>query len=190
MVRKILFLLLTVFVFFLLVNTGCKKSTAVDPPGQGYEDPLLPLKTLTVTSSAFGHGDKIPAKYTCEGENISPPLHWDKIPQGTKSFAVVFEDRSWRFIHMVLFDLPPDITDLPEDIKQNLPAGAQFGKTDSKIKGYFGPCPNPGDSNDYYFYVYALDTVLNLSPDTDSSQLMANMSGHILAWGELLGIYR
>jgi Raf kinase inhibitor-like YbhB/YbcL family protein len=91
---------------------------------------------------------------------------------------------------MVLFGLPPDITGLPEDINDNLPAGASFGSNDTRVNGYYGPCPTAGDNNRYCFSVYALDTLLNLSPDTRRIELMDAIEGHILAWGELMGIYR
>jgi len=191
MKKKVLFISIIVLGIFLLVNTNCKKSSEAESlPGTDNIDPMEQLKTLIVTSTAFAHGETIPQRYTCDGENLSPPLHWDNVPAGTQSFAVVIYDESWAFVHMVLFDLQPDITGLPEDINNNLPAGARFGKNNTRINGYYGPCPSPGDSNKYYFFVYALDTVLNLSSDTDRIRLMNAMDGHILAWGELLGIYR
>ncbi len=189
MKKKVLFILFIVLGIFLLVNTNCKKSSEIEPPPGNGTDPLERLKTLTVTSTAFAYGEKIPQIYTCDGENISPPLHWENVPAGTQSFAVVIFDDSAGFVHMVLFNLQPDITSLPEGISNNLPAGAQFGRNDAR-GGYFGPCPPPGASNRYYFYVYALDTLLNLNSDTDMLRLMNAMNGHILAWGELLGIYR
>lgn len=191
MKKKVLFILIIVLCIFLLVHTNCKKSSEIESsPGTDNIDPMEQLKTLIVTSTAFAYGATIPHKYTCDDEDISPPLHWDNVPAGTQSFAVVIYDESWAFVHMVLFDLPPDITGLPEDINNNLPAGARFGTNNRRVYGYFGPCPSAGDSNDYYFYVYALDTVLNLGSDTDRIRLMNAMEGHILAWGELLGIYR
>jgi Raf kinase inhibitor-like YbhB/YbcL family protein len=191
MKKKVLFILFIVPGIFLLVNTNCKKSSEIEPPpDNGNIDPMERLKTLTVTSTAFAYGEKIPQGYTCDGENISPPLHWENVPAGTQSFAVVMYDDNAGFVHMVLFNLQPDITGLPEDIRNHLPAGAQFGQNNNRVNGYFGPCPRPGDSNMYYFYVYALDTLLNLNSDTDMLRLMNAMNGHIMAWGELLGIYR
>lgn len=191
MKKKVLFISFIVLGIFLLVNTNCKKSSGLEsPPVTDTIDPMDALKTLVVTSTVFAHGGTIPQRYTCDDENISPPLHWENVPAGTQSFAVVLYDMDWAFVHLVLFDLPPDITGLPEDINANLPADAIFGTTDSRVTGYFGPCPSAGDSNQYYFYVYALDTVLNLSSDTDRLQLMDAVDGHILAWGELMGVYR
>lgn len=191
MKKKVLFISFIVLGIFLLVNTNCKKSSEVESsPDTNNIDPMEQLKTLVVTSTAFAYGEKIPQRYTCDDVNISPPLHWDNVPAGTQSFAVVIYDDDCGFVHMVLFDLPPDITGLPEDINNNLPAGATFGSNDTRVNGYYGPCPSAGDNNKYYFYVYALDTVLNLSPDTRRIELMSAIEGHILAWGELLGIYR
>ena len=191
MKKKVLFISFIVLGIFLLVNTNCKKSSEIEPPsGNDNIDPMERLKTLIVTSTEFAYGEKIPQRYTCDGENISPPLHWENVPAGTQSFAVVMFDDSVGFVHMVLFNLPPDITSLPEGISSHLPAGAQFGKNDSLVIGYFGPCPWGGSSNNYYFYVYALDTLLNLNSDTDRRRMMNAMDGHIIAWGELLGIFR
>lgn len=187
MKKKVLFISIIVLGIFLLVVANCKTSSETEPPPNNGGDPL---KTLTVTSTAFAHGGKIPQKHTCNGENVSPTLSWGNVPAGTKSFAVIMNDETRGYVHMVLFNLPPNITGLPEDINNNLPAGAQFGKNDSKGFGYYGPCPPVTDSNMYYFEVYALDTLLNLNAGADSLQLMSAMNGHILAWGELLGIYR
>lgn len=175
---------------FFLINNSCKVASEIESaPDNNPTDPLETLKTMTVTSSAFNHGETIPLKYTCDGENISPPLHWNNVPVRTQSFAVIIDDTTAAFVHLVLFNIPPNISDLPEDINSNLPAGAQFGRNSGRGQQYMGPCPG-SDTNNYNFYVYALDTVLNLSSTTNKDQLEDAMEGHILAWGELVGTYK
>ena len=147
------------------------------------------LKTLNVTSTSFTNGGKIPEKYTCDGLNISPPINWGTIPSGTQSFAVIFFDTSAQCVHMVLYNLPPTHSGLPEDVFENFPEGALFGMNDIN-DFYFGPCPPPNVTNEYFCYVYALDCVLTPDSYMTMGQLQYEMGGHILAWGELLGQYR
>jgi Raf kinase inhibitor-like YbhB/YbcL family protein len=191
MKKKAWIAVLIVMPIFLWIHSNCKKASEIDNSnGGGFENPMDALKTLTVTSTAFEHGGKIPIGYTCEGQNISPPLEWSTVPSGTHSIAVTFFDINWGFTHMILLNIPPHISSLPEDVNANTPEGAEFGRnTYGASKCYFGPCPDSHDSNNYYFTVYALDSVPNLHSDLNYDQLMAEINGHILAWGELLGKY-
>ena len=151
--------------------------------------------TLTVSSSAFHEGAEIPARYTCEGQDISPPLNWSEPPAGTKSIALIVDDPDAPggvFTHWVLFNLPSQTTELAEAMpaQAELPSGAQQGKTDFGRAGYGGPCPPPGRPHRYQFTVYALDQTLDLKAGASKGELLSAMSGHILAQGRLTGIYQ
>lgn len=142
-----------------------------------------------LTSSAFAQGERIPTKYTCDGEDISPPLQWRNPPQGTQSFALIMDDPDapvGTWVHWVLFNLPADTQELPE--QTTLPAGAQDGKNSWGRTGYGGPCP-PSGTHRYFFKLYALDTTVNLTASTDKAQLLRAMEGHILAQAEVMGTY-
>jgi len=150
--------------------------------------------TLTLTSSAFGSGEPIPARYTCDGEDSSPPLTWSGIPAGTKSLALVIDDpdapdprhpqRVW--VHWVLYNLPPDSTGLAEG--GALPPGTKVGRNDSNRADYGGPCP-PIGRHRYFHKLYALDAVLPDLKHPAKSGLERAMKGHILAQAELIGTY-
>ena len=150
---------------------------------------------LEIKNFAFSEGEKIPLKYTCEGENISPPLSWSKLPQGTEVLAIIMDDPDAPgrvFTHWVLFNLPGDTGELPEAIppKDKLPRGALQGKNDFGKIGYGGPCPPPGSPHHYRFTLYALDQPLKLKPGASRAQVLDAMKGHILASGKLTGIYQ
>ncbi|HOJ23907.1 MAG TPA: YbhB/YbcL family Raf kinase inhibitor-like protein [Bacteroidales bacterium] len=148
---------------------------------------------IIVKSDSFSDGGMIPAKYTCDGANISPQLSWDNAPKGTKSFVLICEDPDapmGTFTHWVLYDLPADVHELPENLPKDkiLPNGAKQGITDFKKVGYGGPCP-PNGTHRYYFKLYALDTLLNLEPALKKEDILKAMNGHILAQGQILGKY-
>ena len=153
---------------------------------------------LTLSSTAYEHGAEIPTKYTCQGEDISPPLSWEGIPETTKSLALIIHDpdvpspdkpvRLW--VHWVLYNLPVDITSLPEHTTSvKLPAGTLEGLNDWERTGYGGPCP-PMGRHRYFHKLYALDMVLDDLHEPTKDQLEAAMQGHILAEGELIGTYQ
>ncbi len=149
---------------------------------------------MKITSTAFAEGGSIPARYTCDGEDISPPLRWDSVPDGTKSIALICDDPDApgrTFVHWVLYNLPPDTRELPENVTREpaLSNGTRQGRTDFGRIGYGGPCP-PGGTHRYYFKIYALDAEIdpNRSGLTKSDVLKA-MKGHILAEGQLMGKY-
>ena len=151
------------------------------------------IMEMTVTSTAFEEGSMIPRKYTCDGEDVSPPLAWSAVPEGTKSLALISDDPDapvGTWVHWVLFNIPSDVTELPEGVPsdQKLENGSCHGITDFRRPGYGGPCP-PGGTHRYYFKVYALDAVLDLEPGATKAQLLAAMEGHILAEGQLMGKY-
>jgi len=150
---------------------------------------------MQVTSSAFQAGQAIPAKYTCEGADISPPLEWSGVPASAKSLALICDDPDapgGTWVHWVLYDLPATITELREatETKEELPNGARQGRNDFKQIGYGGPCPPKGGTHRYYFKIYALDIELNLKSGATKSEVENAMKGHILAEGKLMGTYQ
>lgn len=151
--------------------------------------------TMTLTSPAFFQNGKIPKRYTCDGENISPPLTWSNVPEGTRSLALIVDDPDapdprapkMTWVHWVLYNLPPDSQGLPEAVTQ-LPAGTKEGLNDWKRIGYGGPCPPIGEHR-YFFKLYALDTMLPDLGHPTKQQLEQAMAGHILQETALVGTY-
>ena len=149
---------------------------------------------IKITSSAFEDGGLIPAKYTCDGADVSPPLQWDAVPEGTKSIALICDDPDapmGTWVHWVLFNLPSDAKELAENIptEETLPNGAKQGVNDFGRVGYGGPCP-PGGTHRYFFKIYALDTEVGLQAGADKRRLLKTMEGHILEQGLLVGKYK
>jgi Raf kinase inhibitor-like YbhB/YbcL family protein len=148
---------------------------------------------MEVRSQTFKPGGMIPAKYTCDGADISPPLTWLDPPTGTKSFALIMDDPDapvGTWVHWVIWNVPATARGLEENIPKtaSLPSGARQGTNDFKRTGYGGPCP-PSGTHRYFFKLYALGTTLNLSPETTKSVLEDAMRHHILAQSELIGKY-
>ncbi len=144
---------------------------------------------ILLTSSAFGEGESIPRKYTCDGEDLSPPLGWSGVPGEAKSLALIVDDPDapgGTFVHWVLFDLSVDVKELPEGIKG---VGVE-GVNDFRRRGYSGPCPPRGSGHRYFFKIYALDGKLNLAAGASKRDVERAMLGHILAQGQLTGRYR
>ena len=149
--------------------------------------------TLTVKSSAFANGAPIPAKYTCDDLDISPPLSWSEGPHGTQSYALIMDDPdapNGTWVHWVAWNigdtkLPEDVTNRPaEDPASHLRQGTNSWQR----VGYGGPCP-PSGTHRYFFRVYALDRELDLDTETTKAALLATMERHVLARGELMGTY-
>jgi Raf kinase inhibitor-like YbhB/YbcL family protein len=145
-----------------------------------------------LTSSAFKSGDPIPRRYTCEGEDLSPPLHWSVPPAATKSLVIIADDPDapvGTWVHWVIYDLPLDLRGLTEAVppKDRLPNGALQGLNDFKRVGYGGPCPPTGKPHRYYFTLYALDVTLNLKPRATKAQVLDASKGHVLAQAQLMG---
>ena len=162
---------------------GC----AADTPASG------PVgATLTVTSTAFAHEGSIPVLYSCDGEDISPPIAWGNVPDGAESFALICDDPDaiGTWVHWVVFNLPGDSAGLPEDVPdgKTLAGGGFHGENSWGDRGYGGPCP-PRGSHHYVFTVYALDTMLPLDPGASKRAVLDAISGHVLATGELIGVY-
>ena len=122
---------------------------------------------MQLTSTAFTNGAPIPARYTCEGKDLSPPLRWSGVPAGAKSLALIADDPDapvGTWVHWVLYDLPPSLAELSEDVPktQTIAGGARQGLNDFRRPGYGGPCPPPGKPHRYFFKLYALDKPLEL----------------------------
>ncbi len=145
-------------------------------------------------SAEFKYGDVIPSEYTCMGKDISPELSWTGIPEGTESIALVMDDPDapgGTFVHWVLFNIPAVTQKLPKAVNKDkiLDDFGRQGMTDFEDVGYGGPCPPPGKYHRYYFRIYALDKMLELLPGSSRKQVDSAMESHILAKGELVGIY-
>ncbi len=154
--------------------------------------------TLVLESPAFAAMATIPARYTCEGVDVSPPLRWSGVPEGTQSLVLIVDDpdapdpakpkRTW--VHWLMYNIPPTAKGLPDGVSAGvLPPGALQGRNDWKRNAYGGPCPPVGQHR-YFFKLYALDRSLTGLHDPDKDALLAAMQGHILAQGELIGTYQ
>jgi Raf kinase inhibitor-like YbhB/YbcL family protein len=144
------------------------------------------MSELVVRSTAFAKDQFIPSKYTCDGKGISPPLIVEGFPEKTKSFAVILEDPdapAGLFTHWVAWNIPAR-----SEIKEGTSEGS-VGLNTSRRSGYHPPCP-PSGAHRYVFKVYALDTMLSLGEFVEKEDLQNAMDGHILAQGELVGLYR
>ena len=149
---------------------------------------------MRLTSPAFHDGEEIPQKYTCEGANISPPLAWTGVPPGARSLALVVDDPdapdpeapTTTWVHWVVFDLQPTRKNLHENVGALAHGGV--GHNDWNRAGWGGPCP-PIGRHRYFFKLYALDRVLELSRPT-KADLERAMAGHILAEATLVGTYK
>jgi Raf kinase inhibitor-like YbhB/YbcL family protein len=146
------------------------------------------MPDLELTSSAFDDGEAIPGKYSCEGENVSPPLAWEGLPAGTQSLALVVHDPdapSGDFTHWVAWNIDPEPGHLEEGASD--PGEGVNGRGEV---GYMGPCPPPGHGAHRYFHqLYALDSTLRLDATADRERLKQALEGHILADARLVGIY-
>lgn len=149
---------------------------------------------ITLTSTAFAEGGRIPNRYTCDAEDSSPPLAWGSLPTGTESLALIADDPDapvGTWVHWVIYDMPATLNGLSEGIPKSLsvPEIGKQGLTDFRKPGYGGPCPPKGKPHRYFFKLYALDTLLNLDPGVSKAEVEKAMKGHILAQGQLMGLY-
>lgn len=154
--------------------------------------------TMMLTSTVFFQGGMIPQRYTCDGQDVSPPLVWSGLPAGTKSLVLIVDDPDapdpaaprMTWVHWVLYNIPPATTGLPEGIPaQALPLGTLQGLNDWQRTGYGGPCP-PIGRHRYFHKLYALDTVLPDLGTPAKAALEKAMQGHILGHAELMGQYQ
>jgi Raf kinase inhibitor-like YbhB/YbcL family protein len=156
---------------------------------------------LSILSPEFEDHAPIPTLYTCDGENVSPPLGWSGAPAGTTSFALIVDDPDApdpaaprrTYVHWVVYDLPPSVRELEAGAsgggRAALPDGAHEGKNDSGTTGYTGPCP-PIGRHRYFFKLYALDTLLRGLRTPAKADVERAMEGHVLERAELVGTYQ
>ena len=153
---------------------------------------------MNLTSSAFPHNGVMPARFTCDGADVSPELRWSALPAGTQSLALIVDDPDapdpqaprMTWVHWVLYNIPPGATSLPEAVPAKaLPSGTRQGLNDWGRTGYGGPCP-PIGRHRYFHKLYALDTVLPDLGSPTKAALEKAMRGHILAQAELVGTYQ
>jgi Raf kinase inhibitor-like YbhB/YbcL family protein len=162
------------------------------------QSPKQLVKKIKLTSDAFSNGGMIPAVHSCEGKNTSPGLSWDKIPKGTQSLILIMDDpdRSGETVsHWVVYDIPPDKKSLSPSQPpiRTLPDGTLQGVNDFRVTGYTGPCPKKGEQHSYHFHLYAIDSMLYpthpLPHTVDRISLLKIIEGHVLGYGELIGLF-
>lgn len=156
--------------------------------------------TLILTSPNFKNMESIPSRYTCDGENISPALHWEGIPKGTKTFVLILDDpeipagiKTFKgelisvWDHWVIFNIPSSTTGFPENV-QDFPAGTRFGIGSHGKENYHGPCP-PDRRHNYFFKLYALDCSVSLKVGVTKREVEESMKNHIIEEVQLIGNY-
>jgi len=144
---------------------------------------------MNLTSSAFANNESLPSKYTCDGDNVNPPLMWSEVPAGVKSFALIVDDPdapSGDFVHWIMWNIPADSNSIEEN---SAPIGAVQGTTDFGSAKWGRPCP-PTGAHHYQFQLFALDALIDLSAAEGKGELEAAMSGHVLAAEKITGIYQ
>ncbi len=164
-------------------------TAAATPPASA----ASPSSAMTLSSDAFASNATIPTQYTCSGASTQPPLKWSGAPSGTNAFALLMEDTDVPgiFDHWVVYDLPASVTSLDAQPSSSGDiSGGKQGKTSRGSVGYVGPCPPPGSSPHHYrFRIYSLDAPTTLPVRASKSDVLSAMQGHILAQGELVGLF-
>ncbi len=143
---------------------------------------------MKIISTAFQNSTKIPSKYTCDGENVNPPLEFIDIPNNTKSFVLVMDDPDapmGTFVHWVLFNIEPKTKGINEN---SVPDSSIQGLNSTNKTGYVGACP-PSGTHRYFFKLYALDSIIDLPQNPTKQMLEEKMQGHIIDQAELVGLY-
>jgi len=196
--EKVKRLLIVVIAALIIVAIIASFMILMSPMG-GREEVLKPddlienVKTrMTITSPAFKNGGSIPLKYTRYGENLSPPLEWNKIENAESYVLIVYDIDAplGVFYHWILYNIPPEVTRLPEGIPQTpvTDYGLQGVNNFNKI-GYDGPYPPENSKHRYVFLILALDKKLDLDPGAKPHDVLKACKGHVIAYGKLIGIY-
>lgn len=160
---------------------------------------LATSRELSVRSDAFENGASIPAKYSGDGQNVSPPLSWSMVPEGTQALVLIVEDPDAPtpnpFVHWLLYGIPADLRGVPEDVPREaiVPhvGSAKQGKSSNLKIGWTGMAPPKGDTpHHYHFQLFALDKQLDLRPGAGRSALIKEMCGHVIGGGQIVGMYQ
>jgi Raf kinase inhibitor-like YbhB/YbcL family protein len=179
----------SVFIFFFLVLSKIAYMEAKETKEKG-------AKAFQIKSSAFKNGERIPKKYTCEGEDVSPPVEWSGAPEGTKSFVLIVDDPDapiGTFNHWVVYDIPASKNSLPEGVqkKPEIEGGIKQGRNDFGKIGWGGPCPPPGHgTHRYFFKIKAISQeTLRLPLGASKSEVLKAIDGKVLGEAEFFGTY-
>ena len=203
--RNLILIILAVLLFVFILRLFSDEDTWICKDGEWIKhgnpnapqptstcaDNLTTIKTtstMKIESSAFEYGHTIPQKYTCDGQNVNPPLKISGVPENAKSLVLIMDDPdapAGTWVHWTAWDMKPGTAEIKENSK---PSGAVEGKTSFGEIGYGGPCPHSG-THRYFFRLYALDIELNLSSGATIKQLEQAMDGHIIDKADLMGVY-
>jgi Raf kinase inhibitor-like YbhB/YbcL family protein len=190
-IRRLIKLLGRPLLFLAMVTivAGCSPASQAGGQAEGGDGMQIRL-----SSTAFKDGETIPAIYTCDGKNVSPPLSWTEPPQGSKSLALIVDDPdapAGTWVHWVVFNLPPSMNSLSEGASSsgNQEPFGTAGMNSYQKSGYGGPCPPKGKPHRYFFKLYSLDIMLGLKTGASKAAVEKAMQGHILAQGQLMGTY-
>ena len=176
------FLILTIFVLNFEVYSQTKLS--------------VKNMEIKITSPAFKEGGNIDSRFSCQGADFSPHLLWDNNLKNVKSYAIIMDDPDapgGDFVHWIIFNIPGNMKELNENVTPsgNIPPEVKFGTNSFGHIGYSGPCPPSGKPHRYFFKIYALDTILlHTEAGATKQQLLKAMDGHIIASGQLIGLYK
>lgn len=173
---------LLILIILVLILIGCNKKIEKE-----YEKIIL-------KSSILKENEMIPQKYSCDGEDISPPLEWENVPEKTLSFCIIMEDPDAPggiFTHWIIFNIPQNYRSLPENFPKlpELANGIKQGKNDFNKIGYNGPCPPKSSKHRYKFTIYALDKILDIESGIKRNEILKEINNHILGKGELICLY-
>ncbi len=177
---------LIILITALILVLGCAQQQAeqLQEPDVIQQQEVIGMK---ITSAAFKEGGAIPSKYTCDGDDSSPPLIISDVPKNAKTLALISDDPDapmGTWVHWVVWNIPADTKEIAEGEAPGEEGTTDFGRT-----GYGGPCP-PSGTHRYFFKLYALDTELNLPGSTTKKQLESAMKGHVVAEAKLIGTYK
>lgn len=183
--KGIIYLVPAIFLLFFCTSKSEK-------PESGAEKKL---PTIKIESKAFENNDTIPTMYTCDGENISPSLSWEKIPEEVEEIVIICDDPDapmGTWVHWVIYNIPSEVDSLPEDIEnKTVIQDSIFQGTNSSNKpGYTGPCPPDEPAHHYHFKIYGLKSGIDAKPGLSKSEILEKMKGKIAAKGEIVGLYK